>query len=133
MMHANLLESYMLQSLDSMAEVDVANLVLSRNNVTGRYTLTDKFRPCEIDREGRLINRCFGRKEFDIAISCPSLRFDNSLFETSVRPDMHADGKHPAITGKYESINVPGLFFGGSLMHGHDYQQSSGGSIHGMH
>jgi len=35
------------------------------------------------------------------------------------RPQPHANGKHPNITAKYESVNVPGLFFAGSLMHSH--------------
>jgi hypothetical protein len=40
--------------------------------------------------------------------------------------------KYPILTSQYESINVPGLYFGGTLMHTRDFRKSSGGFLHGF-
>ena len=42
------------------------------------------------------------------------------------------NGKYPAMTPHYESVNVPGLFFAGALGHSLDYKKAAGGFIHGF-
>ena len=65
---------------------------------------------------------------FDEVILCTGWKFDTSIFDFEVP----LYGKYPNITEKFESINSPGLFFIGSLMHGPDHKKSSGGFIHGF-
>ena len=36
------------------------------------------------------------------------------------------------MTAEYESTNVPGLYFAGTLSHGKDFKRASGGFIHGF-
>ena len=38
--------------------------------------------------------------------------------------------KYPDITSEYESSNVPGLYFAGTVAHGPDWRQAAGGFIH---
>jgi thioredoxin reductase len=43
-----------------------------------------------------------------------------------------ASRKYPALTPGFESTNVPGLYFAGTLAHGQDWRQAAGGFIHGF-
>jgi hypothetical protein len=36
------------------------------------------------------------------------------------------------MTDNFESANVPGLYFAGTVMHGNDFRRSAGGFIHGF-
>jgi thioredoxin reductase len=40
--------------------------------------------------------------------------------------------KYPDITSEFESRNVPGLFFAGTVAHGPDWRKAAGGFIHGF-
>lgn len=40
--------------------------------------------------------------------------------------------RYPLMSSEFESVNVPGLFFAGRLMHARDRPRSSGGFIHGF-
>lgn len=64
-------------------------------------------------------------------IACLGWRFDTSIFNDATLPRMKTD-QYPLLTPEYESINVPGLFFAGTLMHSRDKPRSSGGFIHGF-
>jgi thioredoxin reductase len=67
---------------------------------------------------------------FHEIINCTGWTFDTSIFDTDLQPNI--SNKYPEINGKYESTNIPNLFFIGSLMHSFDYKKSSGGFIHGF-
>ena len=65
---------------------------------------------------------------FDEVIICTGWKFDTSIFDF----ELTLIGKYPSINRKFESVDSPGLFFIGSLMHGPDHKKSSGGFIHGF-
>ena len=130
--HSTLLESYLLKSMDGLAELPQGNWELSRNSATGKIHLSDSHRRCRVDAFGRAIDRCILGREYDIVISVPGWKFDSSPFAPDVRPANAPHGKHPALTPGYESTNVTGLYFAGTLAHAHDYRKSSGGFIHGF-
>lgn len=130
--HNWLLETYMLKSMDGMAEVGIENLEYGRNPSTGRTWITDAAHPCEVDEYGRDISRCFFRREYDHVIVCAGWMMHRKPFAKGLVPKLHSNGKHPAITPEYESVNVQGLFFAGNLMHAYDFKVSSGGFIHGF-
>jgi len=54
------------------------------------------------------------------------------MFGESTMPETTNDFKYPALTADYESVNVPGLYFAGTITHGRDFRKSSGGIIHGF-
>ena len=131
--HAHLLETYLLKSLDGMAEAPLEHILFGRDAASGRTTLEDVYSPCVADAWGRQVSRCLYKRAYDHVISCPGWRFEReALFDADVRPRLHANGKHPQLTARFESANVPGLFFAGTLMHGNDHKKSSGGFIHGF-
>jgi hypothetical protein len=130
--HSHLLETYLLKSMDAMAEAPLEHLRFGFDALTNRTTLEDVYNPCTRDAHGRAVSRCLFKREYDFVISCPGWRFADALFDAEVRPRLHANGKHPAISPRFESANVRGLFFAGTLMHGLDHKKSSGGFIHGF-
>lgn len=54
-----------------------------------------------------------------------------TIYAGDAEPIMHR-GQFPAMTHRYESVNVPGLFFAGALAHGRDYRRGAGRSIVGF-
>jgi hypothetical protein len=69
---------------------------------------------------------------YDRVIVCTGFRFDDSIFAPECRPEMVIDGRFPAQTPEWESVNVPGLYFAGTLMQANDYEKSTSGFIHGF-
>jgi thioredoxin reductase len=46
--------------------------------------------------------------------------------------DVQRSRKYPELTGWYESTNVDGMYFAGTLAHGLDWRRAAGGFIHGF-
>ena len=67
----------------------------------------------------------------DRVLGCTGWVFDTSIFDEATAPAMWTR-RYPGLTPGFESTNVPGLFFAGTLMHGRDHRKSSGGFIHGF-
>ena len=133
LVHAHLLETYMLKSLDGLAEVPFEHLLFEAGNSSdSAVAVSDVHARCEVDEYGRPDSRCFFRREYDVVISCPGWRFDGDIFDADVRPTLHANGKHPMVTPAYESVSVQGMYFVGAAAHALDARKSSGGFIHGF-
>ena len=115
-----------------MAEAPLEHVKFGRDERSNRTTLEDVYTPCSRDEYGRAVGRCLFRRDYDLVVSCPGWRFSDAPFDAAVRPRLGRNGKHPDATPRFESANVPGLFFAGTLMHGADHKKSSGGFIHGF-
>lgn len=121
------------KSQDVILETPLEHLRYSWNASTGRVIVEDVYAPPSLDSFGRPRMHGFFRAEYNAVIAATGWHFSTDIFTLSSTPKLHANGKHPALhRGGYESVNVPGLFFAGTLMHGHDYKKSSGGFIHGF-
>jgi hypothetical protein len=70
--------------------------------------------------------------EYDHIILCTGFKFDPSIFAPECTPELAHMGKFPAQTAEWESVNVPGLYFAGTLMHACDYRKTMSGFIHGF-
>ncbi|KAA0152426.1 hypothetical protein FNF29_03992 [Cafeteria roenbergensis] len=185
MIHAQLLETYLLKSGDGMLEGDAAMLEISRGahggiSVAARHDESEDYDdalgpsdtlwedtpggsgeqgaggvlseassrwetgkvtwiPEVVDHppgpeydQGRCGVSCWSRREYDRVVSCIGWTFDDSWIDESARPARSAIGKYPAVTSRYESVNVPGMFFAGGLAHSLDWKSSAGGFIHGF-
>ena len=66
---------------------------------------------------------------FDHVIFATGRGFDASPFQFQI-PTLY-DGKLPLLTPEFEVIGHPNLFCIGSLMHGFDYKEGTGGFLHG--
>ncbi|NED72328.1 NAD(P)-dependent oxidoreductase [Streptomyces sp. SID9944] len=69
---------------------------------------------------------------YDRVIVATGFRMDVSVFDDTCVPDLIVDGRFPALTPVGESVNVPGLYFAGTLMQGADFKKATTGFIHGF-
>jgi len=78
------------------------------------------------------MNNHGARDTFDVAIRCTGWKHNMTIYDESAKPKLLSNLKHAAVTDSYESVNVSGLFFAGTLAHGPDFRRSAGGFIHGF-
>jgi thioredoxin reductase len=70
--------------------------------------------------------------DYDRIILCTGFRFDAAIFDASARPRLVINDRFPEQTSAYESVNVPGLYFAGTLTQQRDFKRSTSGFIHGF-
>ncbi len=70
--------------------------------------------------------------EYDRVIACTGFRFDASVFDEDCRPRLVIKDRFPEQTEAYESVNVPGLYFAGTVTQQRDFKRSTSGFIHGF-
>ncbi|MEV6325439.1 NAD(P)-binding domain-containing protein [Nocardia sp. NPDC051787] len=69
---------------------------------------------------------------YDRVIRCTGFRFDASIFDASCRPALCIDKRLPELTPTWESVNVPGLFFAGTIAQADDFRVAGSGFIDGF-
>jgi thioredoxin reductase len=70
--------------------------------------------------------------EYDRIILCTGFRFDASIFDESCHPNLVIKDRFPEQTSAYESVNVPGLYFAGTITQQRDFKKATSGFIHGF-
>ena len=65
-------------------------------------------------------------------ILCTGFRFDDTVFDATCRPTLAINDRFPAQTSEWESTNVPGMYFAGTLMQMRDFKKKQSGFIHGF-
>ncbi|MET0423826.1 MAG: NAD(P)-binding domain-containing protein, partial [Actinoplanes sp.] len=70
--------------------------------------------------------------EYDRIILCTGFAFDATPFHESARPNLVIDDRFPEQSPAFESVNVPGLYFAGTLTQQRDFKKSTNGFIHGF-
>lgn len=78
------------------------------------------------------VNEVIKELHYDRVLACTGFRFDDSIFDDSCKPTTVINGRFPAQTEEWESINVPGLYFAGTLSQERDFKKSTSGFIHGF-
>ncbi|MEW1774460.1 NAD(P)-binding domain-containing protein [Streptomyces sp. NPDC086777] len=115
----NFLDTYQLKSLNALLDGNVEAI----EQDGGRYRVRFSFsRADEVVKE--LV--------YDRVIVCTGFRFDASPFDERCRPELVIKDRFAALTPAYESVNVPGLYFAGTLMQQRDFKKSTSGFIHGF-
>src|SRR6266545_4440421 len=115
----NLLDTYQLKSQNALLDGTIQRI----DRRDGTYLVTVSFaRANEVTKD----------IPYDRVIVCTGFRFDPSIFDPSCRPELVIDDRFPAQTPEWESVNVPGLYFAGTLMQVRDFKRSTGGFIHGF-
>eukprot|EP00937_MAST-01D_sp_MAST-1D-sp2_P006855 g6855.t1 len=119
------IDSYMLKSLDVVQSAKCASLLRFVRNQTSR-----KIDVFHADEPAEPANLALG--PVDRIIACTGWAFDSApLRAGGLRPAM-LTAKYPRLTPEFESVSEPGLFFAGALAHGRDWRKSSGGFVHGF-
>ncbi|WP_053717759.1 NAD(P)-binding domain-containing protein [Saccharothrix sp. NRRL B-16348] len=69
---------------------------------------------------------------YDRVIMATGFRFDASIFTPECRPRLTINDRFPDQTAAWESVNVPDLFFAGTITQARDFKKSTSGFIHGF-
>jgi thioredoxin reductase len=69
---------------------------------------------------------------YDRVIVATGFRFDDSIFAADCRPELVHNRRFPAQTPEWESINVPGLYFAGTLTQANDFKEHASAFVHGF-
>ena len=115
----NVLDTYQLKAQNAILDGHVVSI---RRKGRGYSVLFNFVRSGEVHKE----------LYYDRVIACTGFRFDHSIFTTSCRPALTIRDRFPEQTAAWESVNVPDLFFAGTLMQQRDYRKSTSGFIHGF-
>jgi thioredoxin reductase len=124
----------------------VGHLRAVNNNFLDTYQLKSAnaildgtVRSIERDGDGYKVAFAFSRVDevvkelhYDRVLACTGFRFDASIFDDSCRPELAIRGRFPAQTEAWESVNVPGLYFAGTISQQRDFKKSTSGFIHGF-
>jgi thioredoxin reductase len=124
----------------------VGHLRAANNNILDAYQLKlqhaildGTIKKVERDESGYTVTYSFSRaneviKElrYDRVILCTGFRFDASIFDESCRPELTINDRFPAQTSSWESVNVPGLYFAGTITQVRDFKKSTSAFIHGF-
>ncbi|MEU4682885.1 NAD(P)-binding domain-containing protein [Streptomyces xinghaiensis] len=116
----NFLDSYQLKSQNAVLDGSVESIERAGD---GRFRVMFRYaRTAERLRE----------LHYDRIIACTGFRFDASVFDADCRPALVIDDRFPEQTSAYESVNVPGLYFAGTLTQQRDFKRSTNGFVHGF-
>ncbi|OLE27778.1 MAG: pyridine nucleotide-disulfide oxidoreductase [Catenulispora sp. 13_1_20CM_3_70_7] len=69
---------------------------------------------------------------YDRILCCTGFRLDTEPFAAECRPALTIKDRFAELTSAYESVNVPGLYFAGTLMQQRDFKKATTGFIHGF-
>lgn len=115
----NLLDTYQLKMQNAVLDGSVERIARSGDKLAA----TIKYAHADGEME---------TLQYDRVIVCTGFRFDVSPFEGVARPELSPCGRFPAQTCEWESVNVPDLFFAGTLMQIRDLKKYMSGFIHGF-
>lgn len=114
----NFLDTYQLKSQNAVLDGEVERIDRTDDGYLVRFRFT---RADDVVKELR----------YDRVICCTGFRFDASVFADDVRPRLVIKDRFPEMTSAFESVNVPGMYFAGTLMQQRDFKKSTSGFIHG--
>ncbi|WP_030824619.1 NAD(P)-binding domain-containing protein [Streptomyces hygroscopicus] len=118
----NFLDTYQLKSQNALLDGDVLSIDKEPGD-GGRYRVRFSF-----SRADDIVKELV----YDRIIVCTGFRFDASPFDPGCRPELVINDRFAALTPAYESVNVPGLYFAGTLTQQRDFKKSTNGFIHGF-
>ena len=115
----NLLDTYQLKSRNALLDANVQSI----RQVGDHFEVAFSYAHASGEQE---------TMAYDRVIACTGFRFDPASFDASCQPDLVFDDRLPNQTSRWESTNVPDLFFAGGLMQARDYKKKQSAFIHGF-
>jgi hypothetical protein len=115
----NFLDTYQLKSANAILDGTVRRITRDDDGYTVSFAFS---RADEVVKELR----------YDRVLVCTGFAFDPSIFDDSCRPELAIRDRFPAQTAQWESVNVPDLFFAGTITQERDFKRSTNGFIHGF-
>lgn len=115
----NILDTYQLKSQNAVLDANINCIVKRGDQFVVQFSYNHA--------DGEVEEICYDR-----VLCCTGFRFDVEIFDESARPELTMKGKYPRINVEFESVNVAGLFFAGTITHSLDYRKTTSGFIHGF-
>ncbi|MEU7087161.1 NAD(P)-binding domain-containing protein [Streptomyces achromogenes] len=116
----NFLDTYQLKSQNAVLDGDILRIARKPD---GTYVVSVEFsRVAEVVKD----------IPYDRVILATGFRFDASIFDDDCRPDLVIKDRFPQLTDAWESVNVPDLYFAGTITQSLDFKKSTSGFIHGF-
>jgi thioredoxin reductase len=114
----NFLDTYQLKTQNMVLDGDILGIERRADDylVTFSYARRDKV----------------ARLAYDRVITCTGFKMDASIFADDCAPALTINDRFPALTPEWESINVPGLYFAGTLTQSRDFKKHTSAFIHGF-
>ena len=116
----NFLDTYQLKSQNAILDGSVRSIEPAAG---GGYLVRFAF-----SRADEVVKELY----YDRVLACTGFRFDAEPFVGDCRPRLVINDRFPEQTPAHESVNVPGLYFAGTLMQQRDFKKSTTGFIHGF-
>ena len=115
----NILDTYQLKAQNAILDGHVVNVVKEGEE----YKVTFSFsRSNEMEKT----------LSYDRVITCTGFKFDAGIFAENCKPTLTINDRFPEMTSSWESTNVPGLYFAGTIMQQRDFKKSTCGFVHGF-
>lgn len=115
----NFLDTYQLKSQNAVIDGNIAEVVQK----DGKYHVTIQYGHAN-DEVEKLV--------YDEIIICSGFRFETSMFDETAMPEMTIMDRFPNQKSNWESTNVDGLYFAGTVTQMRDFKKSTSGFIHGF-
>ncbi len=116
--NTNFLDTYQLKSQNAVLDAHIEKI----RKEDDKYIVTVRFVRADETLE----------LTYDRVINCTGFRFDTSIFEESIVPEIVINGRFPKINSSWESTNVPNLYFAGTITQSLDFKKSTSAFIHGF-
>jgi thioredoxin reductase len=116
----NFLDTYQLKSQNAVLDATIERI---EQNAQGKLVASLRYS-----------HACGETEEivYDRVIFCTGFRFDPSIFSDDCRPELTINDRFPLQTCAWESTNVPGMYFAGTLTQMRDYKKTTSGFVHGF-
>lgn len=115
----NVLDTYQLKSQNTILDADVERIERDGEMLS----VTIRYRHAQGQRIVLRVHR---------VLRCTGFRMDTSIFGDDCAPATVLDGRFPKLTSGWESVDVPDLYFAGTLTQSRDYQRHFSAFIHGF-
>lgn len=116
----NFLDTYQLKSQNALLDGSIRRI---RKKPDGTFVVSVAF-----DRVDEFVKDI----PYDRVILATGFRFDASVFSEECRPQLVINDRFPAQTDAWESVNVPDMYFAGTITQVRDFKKSTSGFIHGF-
>ncbi|EMI58307.1 FAD-dependent oxidoreductase domain-containing protein 2 [Rhodopirellula sallentina SM41] len=113
------LDTYILKGQNSVLDANVDSI----KKVDGEYHVEITFTHAEGQRASLA---------YDRVLCCTGFRWDPTFFADSCRPDMACEDRLPAMTSGWESTNLPGVFYAGTITQIRDLKKTMSSVLHGF-
>lgn len=115
----NFLDTYQLKSQNMVLDGDIHKI---ERRADGTFAVTFAYA-----RRDRVVELTYDR-----VIACTGFKLDATIFAPDCAPELSVNGRLPALTPQWESVNVAGLFFAGTLTQSRDFKKYTSAFIHGF-